>query len=207
MIDYEDFKGMCERLARVTGRVDEDTRRIYWDSLKDHDRDTVFRAMRRVGKEHGFYKFPTIAEIMDAIRDCADSRKGAPAWCEKCNMTGFVLAEKDGYTNAYRCDCQNGMRISRAIRPFSQVEGFYEGKGEPDHRPVIKFEALDAIDDGYLFKDGLVVEKTCGLCWKPYKFEHHRKIMAKDVKEIHQPRPSVCMDCYIEDGRKKGLWK
>lgn len=209
MIDYEDFKGMCDRVARVTGRIDEETRKLYWESLRDHNRETLARAMKRVGREHGYYKFPTIAEIMDAIRDSSETRGQTKTWCEKCNMTGMIIAEKDGYSTAYRCDCANAKGISPAIRKFEDVAGLYgeDRPAEPEARPRIKLEAIEAIDDDFVYERGVVVEKTCNVCWKPFIFEHHRKILSSTLKDFHSQRPPICMDCYIEDGKKKGKWK
>ena len=209
MIDYDDFKGMCDRVARVTGRIDEETRKVYYEALKDHDRNVVFLAMRRVGKDHGFYKFPTIAEIMDAIRDVSSGPRTVPTWCEKCNLTGFIIAERDGHSTAFRCDCPNGARLSKRIRPFSEVSGLYGADlpAEPGPLPIVPVDGIEALPPGYAFEEGVAVEKLCGACWEPYRFAHRRRITKEGLMEFHLSRPAMCDKCYIEEGRKHGHWK
>jgi hypothetical protein len=207
LIDREDFKGMCERLARVTGRIDQETRDVYYEAFKDFDRNSIYRAMKKAGREHSYYKFPTIAEIMDAVRDTHEGKRPVPTWCMKCNMTGMVMVERNSRTSVFRCDCENGQRTTKKMRLFSEVESMFEAPPDETRRPIVPVEALDALEPGLIFPDGVVVEKTCSVCWSQYKFEHKREMNTRKLKEIHQLRPAVCEACYIDEGVKEGLWK
>jgi hypothetical protein len=207
LIDREDFKGMCERVARLTGRIDQETRDAYYDSLKGYDRELLFRAMKRVGREHGYYKFPTLAEIMDAIQDSHDGKRKDRVFCGLCNMTGIVLTESKGFDVAYRCSCPNGDKVSKKIRQFSEVAGRFQAPPDETRRPIVPLEAIDAIPKDLVFAEGVLVEKTCGRCWAPYRFEHRRRMTAKSLKEFHSESPALCDTCYKEQGKEMGLWK
>jgi hypothetical protein len=177
------------------------------DALKDIKRDTVFRAMKRVAREHGYYKFPTLAEIMDAIKDCSSETKlQAPAYCRECNSTGMIIAEVKGYNTAYRCSCENGKRISKRIRPFSDVAGLFGDPPEPDWLPLIALPDLESMRPADVFGGGVAVGKVCGTCWKPFRFEHRRRISVRDLREFHLKRESLCEDCYVEIGKAKGIY-
>ncbi|HET6453491.1 MAG TPA: hypothetical protein VFI02_03725 [Armatimonadota bacterium] len=206
MIDVVDFKGMCDRVARVTGKIDEEGRKIYYEALKDIKRETVFRAMKRVAREHGFYKFPTLAEIMDAVKDCqSETKLQAPVYCAECNSTGIIIAEVKGYNTAYRCSCENGKRISKRIRAFSEVAGLFEGPAEPGRLSLVSMADLELMAPADVF-DGVAVGKICATCWKPFRFEHRRKITVKDLRVFHLTRESMCEDCYVQTGKDKGVY-
>lgn len=207
MIDYVDFRGMCDRVARVTGRIDEEGRKIYYEALKEIKRDTVFRAMKRVAREHGYYKFPTLAEIMDAIKDCqSETKLQAPAYCAECNSTGIIIAEVKGYNTAYRCACENGKRVSKRIRAFSDVAHLFKGPDEPERMHLVSLPDLESMAPGDSFPDGVAVGKMCGTCWKPFRFEHRRPMTVKALREFHLTRESLCEACYVEIGKSKGVY-
>lgn len=119
MIDYNKFKDVLHKAEKVLGYLGEEQRKVYWENVKGFPEDTVTCAVDRLIKTHGFYKFPTVAEFLDAISDhfrVTDIQPYLPP-CETCNGVGRFVAEYwegDGtYYKEVFCDCDEGMRQRR----------------------------------------------------------------------------------------------
>ena len=207
MIDIVDFRGMVKRLAKVTGSCDEETFRIIYEAIKDYKREAVAKGMETLAKEHSFYRFPTLAEVIESVKDYTVSPKHVPVWCDECNSTGIVLVEKNGRASAYRCSCQNGRRISKKIRQFSEVSGLYVSDDcPPEALMVVNVEELSGLDRSVVFDKGVSVQRVCETCWEGYRVDHRRKVTAGQLADQHSTRPGQCLKCYVEEGKRKGLW-
>lgn len=209
MVDYQDFSGMCDRVARVTGRINEDERKIYYEAVKGFRREVVARGMKLVTRMHGYYRFPTLAEVLDAIKDSEGEGKiPVPVVCGLCNMTGLVLTQVGKYAVVYRCSCENGRHVARNIRPYAEVKDKFDPPYAGEDRPLEKIGVVElmAMDPKSEFPEGIEVEKACETCWTGYSVEHKRPVTAGALQEFHRS-PGRCGGCFEEEGRRRGMWK
>ena len=122
MISYEIFKKLIEPAERSFGRIDEKTREIYWGAIKETGETQLRLAVGQVVATHGFYKFPTVAEILDAVGDNRGVVEVQPdgLFCEECNGVGRTVVEYwvggGTYYKEKFCVCPEGHRQRDARR-------------------------------------------------------------------------------------------
>jgi len=119
MIEYNTFKDILSRAEKVLGYLSEDQRKIYWENTKGFPEETVRGAVGRVITTHGFYKFPTVAEFLDAVSDHTPLTGLTPHddSCPVCAGVGRFVAEywigEGTYTKEVFCSCSEGQRQRR----------------------------------------------------------------------------------------------
>jgi len=115
-VEYVKFKDIVSKAEKVFGYLSEEQRKIYWENVKGFPEDTVLSAVDRVITTHGYYKFPTIAELLDAISDHSVLVEITPYRppCPLCSGIGRTIVEYwegDGtYYKERFCECDEGRR-------------------------------------------------------------------------------------------------
>lgn len=187
----------------------------YFRHLSHYSPDTVGLAidnlvsMATPGKD-GFHSIPMVGEIINEIKRMRAEKAMSviPEWCSICNNSGIVLVEyKDRQPVAYRCSCLNGSRHDKGIKPWSDVK---DRLGVPEDvfpvkLPITSLAGIEAMGPNDAFENGVEVGKICETCKQPYSFRHDRRMTKQDLKEFHA-RPAECEPCYVERGKRHGLW-
>lgn len=158
----------------------------------------------------GFRAVPMVGEIIREVRGILAERvtHAIPAWCDTCRGTGLVIVESpDRQPIVYRCDCRNGEKRDRTIRSWGDVRERYESGFDvfPVKLPLVTMFTMPDLDDSQVFEDGVEVAKVCAVCNQTYNFRHESRITAVELKIFHAS-PAECQSCYVERGRKAGMW-
>ncbi len=212
MTSLEDFTKIFERLEVVYGVRNEKTITTYWDRLKRFEPWIIRKAVDRTLDESDAEYFPKLAFLVKTatyIRDREEKPKRKPTYCSKCESGGLVLVriKEDGKERkiAYRCDCANGDRLSREIASIRDLNGKVALRDPIQNESLPKAEYSELIGDpGKMFKGILI--KRCKKCSNPYYVKYEREIRVKDLMDLHERSLQLCDPCYINEGRKRGLW-
>lgn len=119
MIEYDKFKTVLHKAEQVLGYLSDEKRKVYWENVKGFPGEAVTTAVDRIIRTHGYYKFPTVAEFLDAVSDHFHVTELFPTLppCETCNGVGRFVAEywegEGTYNKEVFCDCEEGMRQRR----------------------------------------------------------------------------------------------
>lgn len=218
--DYEkhkiNFYRVFDRFFGAKGRkLDENILRGYWKALGNYDINHLSKALDNLATEESEF-MPDAGTIIAEIKrirgyDRAHrARASVPAWCEICSGTGMVLIGRPHngavYETAYACKCQNGSRHA-FLKPIPP--DFVPPCDIPEKKlPLVNLEALAAADPSYVWDEGVCVTKLCAGCHNPYITRHERRVSAGEIQAFHinTSRPPQCEPCFIEAGRRAGLW-
>ena len=156
----------------------------------------------------GFREVPAVGDILRIIKagqtDRAMSR--IQTWCQLCGNTGFVsVLFPDRQPLVYRCECANGAHHDPSIRSWADVKGKYT---PPEEKPAPKLPlaAQEAVGDEDNYEGGCEIIRVCETCGLNYTIRHERPITGAELKQIYATRPGLCEPCFVEAGKKLGLW-
>ena len=212
-----------EKFAKLIGRMAASADRkltpeqadAYWRGLSHFPMEALGLAVDNLIREtksgpDGFRHLPAVGDIIAEIRAMKADKasKVIPAYCSKCANSGLVLLQSSkGQGTAYRCDCPNGDRQDRSIKTWAEVREHYEPPEDPPIPDLqsMTVESIAALTDRERLEQGCEVHKMCDTCKKPYSVRHDYPISGKDLKEIHL-RTALCEPCFIELGRRRGVW-
>jgi hypothetical protein len=115
---YE-FGDGIEKLENCFGALkSEDTRKIYFERLKNVPENLFSQAINKLLDTHQYARFPLISEILEVIKEIRDeSRESTPeereelSYCQQCNNLGFYLGEDE---RALFCSCIRGRKKQAA---------------------------------------------------------------------------------------------
>jgi hypothetical protein len=214
--DRGKFGRIIDTLAASMGRkLSPEEAHAYYQGLSHYGLELLQKATNNLidaylPNKDGFHNVPTVSEILAEIKSVKAEKalKVIPEWCDVCNSTGLVLVDfKDRQPLAYRCECKNGDRQDRGIKPWAEVKSKYTPPDDvfPALLSIVTKEQVSMMAPGDVLEEGCEVSKMCETCNKPYSVRHDRRITGKDLKQIHS-RPPECESCFIERGRKSGLW-
>lgn len=100
--------------------------RIWFDELKKITKERYRQISRECYKTTKFMpKLADIIEINKSLPNPAKADDGEIVECDKCGGTGLVCYKRkvEGYVYDYaaRCECKNGMRLSKIIPSILEV--------------------------------------------------------------------------------------
>jgi hypothetical protein len=215
--DYAKHKALFyrafERLFSAKGRkVDNTILDGYWSVLGNYPIDLLTKAIDNVSREAGAF-MPDAGNIIDEmkrIRD-ADHSTIVPSYCPDCNNTGLIIITKmyngTSYDSACRCDCPNGGRVDQRIRPIDRRNLIQVG--EKKKLPIVDLIELAGFPADHVWEEGVEISKVCSACGRGYTVRHERRVCAAELQNTHIFNRSTtpqCEDCFIEEGRKRGMW-
>lgn len=210
------FRKLFENMAASADRkLTDEQADAFFKGLSHYDIDILGMAVDNLISSYlpnrdGFHSMPTVSEIINEIKRIRteQSLKIVPEWCDICHNSGLVVVERSAHQPlAYRCECKNGDRQDRGIKPWSAVKEKYQPPDDvfPSALPLLTVEMIDQLPHDQVFDGGCEVGKVCATCEKPYSIRHERPMTKKALKEFHSRTPE-CEPCYIERGRRAGLW-
>ena len=212
--NLQEFTEIFERLEVVYGVKDEKTIKVYWERLKKFEPWVIRRAVNRTLDDSDADYFPKLAFIVKTatyIRDQEYNKHKRPTYCSKCESQGLVVVtiKEDGKERevAYRCDCLNGEKCSKKIASIKELNGKADLKNNPassERLPQAEYKELIGHPEK-MFKGILI--KSCKKCGNHYYVRYEKEIMVRELMETHQRSIGLCDPCYIEKGRKMGLWE
>jgi hypothetical protein len=206
------FYRAFERLFAAKGRkVDTTILDGYWHALGNYPIDLLSKALDNVSREANAF-MPDAGNIMDEMKRIRDDDQSTivPTYCPDCRNTGMIIVTKifngHPYDVAFRCDCPNGGRIDQRIKPFNRRD-LMEGPGKM--LPLVNLVELASYPINHVWEEGVEITKVCADCGRGYSVRHERRVSAGELQDTHifkRATPHQCDDCYIEEGRQRGMW-
>jgi|Deesub1362A_J573_1020465.scaffolds.fasta_scaffold00107_45 transcription elongation factor Elf1 len=182
------FERLMKQLSAVfRKKLDDEVMGTYYSAFREEDARIFSKAVANIINHREDGSFPTIAEIHKEIREIKENltqrKKVYP--CFYCGGTGVVIVKagppNEKYEVALRCVCKNARRFSPSIRQATKEE-------------ILKhLNSLPVIEK---------VVMECRNCGKMYEVKIHSKF---DVSKIAS-RMSLCWECYVEEGVKRGIF-
>lgn len=99
--------------------------RIWFEELKTINKERYRQISREIYKTSKF--MPKLADIIEINQKLPSviKKENKVYECTRCNGVGIVIYKKiiDGYTYDFgaRCNCQNGMQLSKSIPSIDEV--------------------------------------------------------------------------------------
>ena len=215
-IDYFEFKQIIKRLEVEYGELEEQKMKLHYDKLRNFPSWVLKQMVNTILETHERMYYPKLGILIKAAEGIQRFGKSyqdqKPIYCEKCNSTGWRFLdwiEKDGTKReqGFRCDCENGRRLSHKIHTYSEVRvklGIPPQKA-PDLILKDYIEDIKA-DPSQVFEDGVCVRNSCKKCGNPYYVNFKGKTTARQVLDCYEGGRNLCDTCHAKEGEKLGYW-
>ena len=214
-IEYYEFCTIIKRLEVEYSDLDETRKKLHYDKLCHFPSWVLKEMVNQILETHERTYYPKLSLLIksaESIQYYKQSNKRKPVYCEKCNSTGWRWldwVDKDGKKReqAFRCDCENGDRLSHRIYTYSEAK---VKLGIPNEKPL-NLELVDytmvKADPSQVFEDGACVKNFCSRCGNPYYVNFEGKTTGRQILECYEGGLNLCDVCYKREGIYRGYFR